>query len=98
MAEIDVARAPPGRSLGIPRRKIYGLVIAQSWWVGVFGVMTSVPVVWLLAQAAAAGGAKVVLRWEVMGGAALVTISTALFSGLFALRSVRKIEPISLLR
>jgi putative ABC transport system permease protein len=85
-------------ALGIPRRKMYGLVMAQSWWVGVFGVAASFPVVWLLAQAAAAGGAKVVLRPEVLGGAAVVTIGTALFSGLFALRSVRKIEPMSLLR
>lgn len=85
-------------ALGIPRRKIYGLVMAQSWWVGVFGVAASFPVVWLLAQAAAAGGAKVVLRWEVLTGAALVTVGTALFSGLFALRSVRRIEPMSLLR
>jgi putative ABC transport system permease protein len=85
-------------ALGIPRRKIYGLVMAQSWWVGIFGVVLSFPVVWLLAQAAAAGGAKVVLRWEVVSGSAVVTIGTALFSGLFALRSVRKIEPMSLLR
>jgi len=85
-------------ALGIPRRKIYGLVIAQSWWVGVFGVVASQPIVWLLAQAAAYGGAKVVLRWEVLTGAAFVTVGTALFSGLFALRSVRKIEPMSLLR
>lgn len=85
-------------ALGIPRRKMYGLVMAQSWWVGVFGVIASLPVVWLLAEAAAYGGAKVVLRWEVMTGAAFLTIGTALFSGLFALRSVRKIEPMSLLR
>jgi putative ABC transport system permease protein len=85
-------------ALGIPRRKMYGLVMSQSWWVGVFGVIASMPVVWLLTEAAAAGGAKVVLRWEVMTGAAAVTIGTALFSGLFALRSVRKIEPMSLLR
>jgi putative ABC transport system permease protein len=61
-------------------------------------MLVSLPVVWGLTQAAAAGGAKVVVRWEVVVGAALVTVSTALFSGLFALRSVRKIEPMSLLR
>ena len=85
-------------SLGIPRRRIYGLVMAQSWWVGVFGVVAAVPVVWLLGEAAAAGGARVVLRWEVLSGATVVTVLTALFAGLFALRSVRKIEPMSLLR
>ncbi len=85
-------------ALGIPRRKIYGLVMVQSFWVGVFGVIASMPVVWLLVQAAAMGGAKVVLRWEVLTGAAIITISTALLAGLFALRSVKKIEPMSLLR
>lgn len=85
-------------ALGVPRRKIYGLVLAQSWWVGVFGVLVSLPVVWLLQQAAAAGGAQVIVRWEVVTGAAIVTISTALMSGLFALRSVRRIQPMDLLR
>jgi putative ABC transport system permease protein len=85
-------------ALGVPRARIYGLVMAQSWWVGVFGVLVSVPVVWGLAELARLGGAPVMLRWEVVVGAAVVTISTALVSGLFALRSVRRIEPMSLLR
>jgi putative ABC transport system permease protein len=74
------------------------MVLAQSWWVGVFGVLVSLPVVWLLAQAAAAGGAQVILRWEVLSGAAVVTVGTALMSGMFALRSVRRIQPMDLLR
>lgn len=85
-------------ALGIPRKKIYGMVMQQSFWVGVFGIIVAYPVVRLLAYGAALGGAKVVLRWEVLGGAALVTMGTALFSGFIALRSVRKIEPMSLLR
>jgi putative ABC transport system permease protein len=85
-------------ALGIPRKRIYWMVLAQSFWVGVIGVVVSLPVVWLLAQAAAAGGAQVILRWEVLSGAAIVTISTALLSGLYALRSVRRIQPMDLLR
>jgi len=85
-------------ALGIPRGKIYGLVMAQSFWVGLFGVILSVPVVFGLSQLAILGGAPVLLRWEVMTGAGLITIITALLSGLFALRSVRRIEAISLLR
>lgn len=85
-------------ALGIPRARIYGLVMAQSFWVGVVGVLVAVPVVWLLSQAAAAGGAQVVLRWEVVVGATVVTVSTALGAGLFALRSVRRIQPMDLLR
>jgi putative ABC transport system permease protein len=85
-------------ALGVPRARMYGLVMAQSFWVGVLGVVLAFPAVLLLAEAAASGGAKVVLHWAVLTGAAVVTTGTALTAGLFALRSVRKIEPISLLR
>ena len=85
-------------ALGIPRRKIYGLVMEQSFWVGVAGMAFALPVVYLLSLGAAAGGAKVVLRPELLAGAGAITIITALGSGLFALKSVRNIEPMSLLR
>lgn len=85
-------------ALGIPRRKISGMVMAQSFWVGVLGVLVALPVVWGLAQGAEAGGVKVDLRWQVLAGAAVLTQLTALAAGLFALRSVRQIEPMSLLR
>ena len=85
-------------ALGIPRRKIYGLVMEQSFWVGVVGMVVALPVVYFLSLGAAAGGAKVVLRPELLAGAAAITVITSLGSGLFALRSVRNIEPMSLLR
>ena len=85
-------------ALGIKRRKIYGMVMAQSFWVGVLGVVLALPVVFGLAQVAETGGVKVDLRWEVLTGAAILTQLTALLAGLFALRSVRQIEPMSLLR
>ena len=85
-------------ALGIPRRKIYGMVMAQSFWIGVLGVLIALPVVWGLAKGAEAGGVKVDLRWEVLAGAAVLTQLTALAAGLFALRSVRQIEPMTLLR
>jgi putative ABC transport system permease protein len=85
-------------ALGIPRTRMYALVMAQSFWVGVFGVLAAIPAVWVLREAAAAGGARVVLHWMILTGATVVTISTALLAGLFALRSVRRIEPMSLLR
>ncbi len=85
-------------ALGIPRKKIYGLVMEQSFWVGAAGIVVALPVVYLLSVGAEAGGAKVVLRWEVLLGAAVLTILTSLGSGFFALRSVRNIQPMSLLR
>ena len=85
-------------ALGIPRTKVYGMVMAQSFWVGVAGVLLAGPFVFGLGKLAESAGSKVDLRWEVVCGAAAITLVTALVSGLFALRSVRKIEPMSLLR
>ncbi|MFM8275030.1 MAG: ABC transporter permease [Gemmata sp.] len=85
-------------ALGVPRWRISLMVIAQSFWVGVIGVALSYPVCQALKAAAKQVGADVDLRWEVMLGAATVTVGMALLSGLWALRSVRQIEPMSLLR
>ena len=85
-------------ALGIPRSRIYGMVMMQSFWVGVLGVLLAYPAVLLLAWGAESAGTKVTLRWEVLAGAAGVTLVTALVAGLFAMRSVRQIEPMSLLR
>ncbi len=85
-------------ALGIPRTKIYRMVLMQSFWVGVLGVLLAYPVIWLLARAADQVGTRVVMRWEILAGAAVVTMLTAMLSGLVALRSVRRIEPMSLLR
>ena len=45
-------------ALGIPRTKIYGLVLAQSFWVGLFGVLLAYPVVRLLALGAGQPGPR----------------------------------------
>jgi putative ABC transport system permease protein len=85
-------------ALGIPRWRIGVTVIQQSFWIGLFGVLLAFPVVHLLAATAELAGTRVVLRWEVMGGAAVITLTTAVLAGLFALRGVKQIEPMSLLR
>jgi putative ABC transport system permease protein len=85
-------------ALGIPRRKIAGLVLAQSLWVGIFGVLAAIPAVGALALAADAAGTRILMKPVVVIGAGTVTLLTALLAGLFALRSVRRIEPMSLLR
>ncbi|MFO0937299.1 MAG: ABC transporter permease [Gemmataceae bacterium] len=85
-------------ALGIPRWRIGVTVIQQSFWIGLFGVMLAFPVVNGLAMLAELAGTRVILRWEVLGGAAVITLTTAVLAGLFALRGVRQIEPMSLLR
>jgi putative ABC transport system permease protein len=85
-------------ALGIPRWRISLMVLAQSFWVGIIGVALAYPTCVALRTGARQVGADVDLRWEVLLGAAIVTIGMALVSGIFALRSVRQIEPMTLLR
>jgi putative ABC transport system permease protein len=85
-------------ALGIPRWRISLMVLAQSFWVGLIGVALAYPTCVLLRFGAARLGADVDLRWEVLGGAAVVTMLMALLAGTLALRSVRQIEPMTLLR
>lgn len=86
-------------ALGIPRWRISAMVVAQSFWVGLIGIGLSYPVcLGLRYLARSLGNADVDLRWEVLVGTAVVTVGMALAAGLFALRSVRQIEPMNLLR
>lgn len=85
-------------ALGIPRWRISLMVLAQSFWVGMIGIGIAYPVCLGLRYAALQGNVDVDLRWEVLTGTAAVTTLMALAAGTLALRSVRKIEPMDLLR
>lgn len=86
------------RALGIPRWRMALSVLAQSFWVGLFGVALAMPAIFLLAEFGNEVGAKVLLPWWLLTGAVVVTMTTALSSGLLALRSLRHVEPATLLR
>ena len=86
------------RALGIPRWRMGLTVLAQSFWVGIFGVCLALPLIFGLAHLGNEVGAKVMLPWWLLTGAVVVTMTTALSSGLLALRSLRLVEPANLLR
>jgi putative ABC transport system permease protein len=86
------------RALGIPRRRVAGLVVAQSFWIGLCGIGVAVPMIVGLAAGVADTGAQVLLPLWLLGLGAVLTLIMALASGLAALRSLRLIEPITLLR
>lgn len=86
------------RALGIPRWRMMGAVLTQSFWVGLAGVTLALPTVLLLSRLADVLGARVLLPWELLTSATLVTMAVALISGVFALRSLRQVEPAMLLR
>ncbi len=85
-------------ALGIPRWRISIMVLTQSFWVGVIGIALSYPICLGLRSVALQFGSDVDLRWEVLAGTAILTVGMALLAGVLALRSVRQIEPMSLLR
>ncbi len=85
-------------ALGVPHWRLALLVMLQSWWVGVLGVVLAYPACLGLQYVAAQFATEVDLRWQILAGTAVLTVSMALMAGLLALRSVRQIEPMSLLR
>jgi putative ABC transport system permease protein len=86
------------QALGIPRWRMALSVLGQSFWIGVLGVVIALPTVYALKYAADSAGAKIELRWWLLTSAIGVTITMALISGVAALRSLRMVEPATLLR
>ncbi|HEX3147133.1 MAG TPA: ABC transporter permease [Gemmataceae bacterium] len=85
-------------AMGIPRRRVTLTVLVQSFWVGLFGVVFAYPTVHGLAYLGRFAGVNIPLPWNLLALAGAVTLVMALLAGLMALRSVRRIEPMSLLR
>jgi putative ABC transport system permease protein len=86
------------RALGIPRWRMAATVLAQAFWVGLTGIALALPIVYALREGADTLGAKILLPAWLLAGAAAVTMTMALGSGLAALRSLRLVEPATLLR
>jgi putative ABC transport system permease protein len=85
-------------ALGLPRWRIGALVLAQSFWIGLGGVSTSLPMALLIKRLAGAIDAEMLLPMWLLAGTAFVTMTIAVTSGLLALRSLRQVEPANLLR
>jgi putative ABC transport system permease protein len=86
------------RALGIPRWRIGGLVIAQSFGVAALGVAIAHPICVGIAQAALARGIEAKLPGWLLTATAVFVIGIAVAAGSFALRSLRLAEPEVLLR
>jgi putative ABC transport system permease protein len=86
------------RALGIPRWRMSMMVVSQSFLVGIGGVVFAMPAIFLIAYLGEFVGAKVLLPWWLLVGSSVITMSMAMLSGLVALRSLRSVEPVTLLR
>jgi putative ABC transport system permease protein len=85
-------------ALGIPRWRLSVNVITQAFWIGILGVAVSVPVTYGLGELAGIFGVKPALPIELLAAAGAITLVVSLAAGVFALRSIRQIEPVNLLR
>jgi putative ABC transport system permease protein len=86
------------QALGIPRWRMAVTVLGQAFWIGIIGIGIAVPVVYGLRYGADILGARILLPIWLSAGAVIVTMTMALLSGLAALRSLRLVEPATLLR
>ncbi|MBM3992671.1 MAG: FtsX-like permease family protein [Planctomycetes bacterium] len=86
------------RALGIPRWRMMMMVVSQSFWVGIAGIVVALPIIFGLAYLGEYIGAKILLRYWLLIGACLITMTMAMLSGLVALRSLQSVEPVTLLR
>jgi putative ABC transport system permease protein len=85
-------------ALGIPTWRMSGMVLSQSFWIGLLGVSLAIPAVLGLGELAEALGARILLSAWLVGCAVALTMAMALVSGLIAMRSLRLAEPMNLLR
>ena len=81
------------RAMGIPTWRLRMVVLEQSFWVGLFGVIVAAPVTFLLANVAGRLGTQARLHPIVLTVAVSVTLVMALGAGLAALRSFRNVDP-----
>lgn len=86
------------RALGIPRWRIGGTVVVQSLWIGGIGIALALPIAFVIAELVEQFGARALLPLWLIASAASVTMFMAVAAGLLALRSLRLIEPMHLLR
>ncbi len=80
------------QALGVPRWRMGLMIVTQSLYLGVAGVLLALPAAFVLADAAGLMGARVFLPPWVLGAAGGLTLTMALLAGLTALRSLRHVE------
>ena len=85
-------------ALGIPRWRLLALVLAQSFWIGLGGLVLALPICFLLSWAALLIRTRIILPPALLVLAIGLTLTMSVVSGLLALRALRHIEPATLLR
>ncbi len=85
-------------ALGVPRRHVVGLVMSQSFWLGLGGMLLALPCTVALARLALWMHTRVILSAPILTLTLVLTLGMAMLAGLSALRPLRNIQPAELLR
>lgn len=86
------------RVLGVPRRSLALVVLEQSFWVGLLGIVIAVVTTLTVLIFAKAKHVGMELPWWGVLGTAMISLVAALGFGLFALRALFQAQPAELLR
>lgn len=86
------------RAMGVPAQKLGAVVIEQSLWIALAGILLTLIVSALVYALAMSMHVPLVLTVEAILAAALIGLLTAVGSGVFALRELYRLEPAELLR
>jgi putative ABC transport system permease protein len=86
------------RAMGIPRWRLQMSVLTQSFWVGLGGLLAATPVTLILAEVARWMGTQIQLSSNIVIPAAIITMGMSMGSGLLALRSLQKTDPVHNIR
>lgn len=86
------------RAFGVPRWRISAFVIAQAVLVGIAGVALGIPVSFAVGSIATAIGIHPAIELPLLAFTSLLSWAMSALAGVFALRSLRGAEPVSLLR
>jgi putative ABC transport system permease protein len=86
------------RALGIPARHVIGMLLSQALTIGLAGILAAIPVTLVLIEVGIQFNVQVQLPGWLLTCVAALTLGTAMLAGVGALRSLRLVEPASLLR
>lgn len=86
------------RALGVSVSALRRVVIEQSFWVGVAGLIVTAAITASVYALAVAASVAIGFPWWSIIGTALFTLAVALLSGLLSLRPLYRTEPAELLR
>ncbi|MGF1580075.1 MAG: ABC transporter permease [Gemmataceae bacterium] len=86
------------RALGIPRWRMAANILIIAFWVGFFGILIALPIIFGLQQIADFINLPILMPWWLVTSGTALTWAVALFAGFTTLHALNQVEPMKLLR